>query len=231
MSEIKLTPEEAATDFLEEKEAEVSELLYRNYGYALRRFIQFCERHDIEHINDITGYDLKRFKVERRKDGIKPITLKNNLSTIRVFLRWCAQAGLVEKGMAEMVQLPSLSTKDRVDNTVLGLDRIENILNYLYKFEYAQCRHAVFQFIWHTCSRVGTIVAIDLDDYHSQGQFVEIRHRPETGTPLKNGYAAERQINLKEEVCEVLDDYIQIHREEVIDDNDRSSLGTRLERT
>ncbi len=222
----KIRPQRAVQDFLKEWEGEVSRSSHRNYQYALRRLVQFCEKHDIEYINDITGYDLKRFKVERREDGIKTITLKNNLSTVRVFLRWCAQAGLVEQGTAEMVQLPPLETEDRVDDTVLSLDRVEDLLDYLYKFEYAHRRHATFQFIWHTCSRVGTVVAIDLNDYHPKRNFVEIRHRPETGTPLKNGYDAERQVNLTDEVCEVLDDYIQVHREDVNSENGRAPLFT-----
>ena len=219
-------PYVAVQDFLKERKEEVRKSSHRNYQYALQRLVEFCANQEIEYINNITGYDLKQFKLARREDGIKEVTLKNNLSTIRVFLRWCAQAELVEEGTAEMVQLPPLDRNDRTDDTVLSLDRVENVLDYLYKFEYAHRRHAVFQFIWHTCSRVGTVVAIDVDDYHPKREFVEIRHRPETGTPLKNGHTAERQVNLTEEVCEVLDDYVQTHREVVNDENGRLPLFT-----
>lgn len=83
----KIRPQRAVQDFLKEREGEVSKSSHRNYQYALWRLVQFCAKHDKEYINDITGYDLKRFKVERREDGIKAITVKNNLSTVRVFLR------------------------------------------------------------------------------------------------------------------------------------------------
>ena len=222
----KIRPKQAVADFLKEREGEVREASHRNYQYTLQRFIAFCESHEIEYINDINGYDLKRFKVERREDGIKEVTLKNNLSTLRVFLRWCAEAELVDRGTADLVQLPPLNIDERTDDTVLNLDRVESVLDYLYKFEYAHRRHAIFQFIWHTCSRVGTVVSLDVDDYYPKQGFIEIRHRPDTGTPLKNGHVAERQVNISKEVCEVLDDYIQTHREIVTGGNGRDPLFT-----
>ena len=224
----KIRPKQAIADFLNEREGEVRKASHRNYRYTLQRFIAFCESHEIEYINDINGYDLKRFKVERREDGIKEVTLKNNLSTLRVFLRWCAEAELVDRGTADLVQLPPLDIdeSERTDDTVLNLDRVESVLDYLYKFEYAHRRHAIFQFIWHTCSRVGTVVSLDVDDYYPKQGFIEIRHRPDTGTPLENGHVAERQVNISKEVCEVLDDYIQTHREIVTGENGRDPLFT-----
>jgi integrase len=73
---------------------------------------------------------------------------------------------------------------------------------------------------------MGTLIALDLDDYLPETNRLKIRHRPETGTPLKNGSDAERKINLKEEMCEVLDDYIEVHRDDVLGNAGRSPLFT-----
>ena len=222
----KITPKQAVSDFNDERKGEVAHSTWRNYQYPLKQFVEFCNEQDIGYINDVSGYDLKQFKLKRKNAGIKTVTLKNNLSSLRVFLNWCVQAGLVEPELPDMVQLPRLTDDDIVSDDMISLDRVENILDYHYKFEYATRQHAVFQIMWHTCIRMGTVQAIDYDDYHPDGQFVELRHRPETGTPLKNGDSAERQIQLSDDMAEVIDDYIQVHREQITDENGREPLFT-----
>jgi site-specific recombinase XerD len=221
-----LTPEQAVEDFLKEREGEVSKASHRNYKYALEELIRFCEDQEIEYINEIHAYNLKQYKIRRRKSGIKEVTLKNNLSTLRVFLRWCAQAGLIEGGMAEMVQLPSLSSEQRSNDEILTLDEVEDILDYFYKYEYAQRRHTIFQLMWHTCLRMGTIIALDINDYNRDKRLIEVRHRPDKGTPLKNGNEAERIVNLDNQMAEVLNDYIRGHRKHRTDDHGRKPLFT-----
>lgn len=144
---ITLTPSEAVDGFLEEKREEVSQSTWRNYKYPLNYFIEFCEKRDIEHVNDLTGYHLKQFKTQRRKDGIGNVTLRNNLSVLHTFLRWCEQAELLDQGFHELVQSPKMRDGELVSKETPELDYIEDILDYLYKFEYGTRRHAIFQLI------------------------------------------------------------------------------------
>ena len=226
----KLTPEEAVEDFNRERKNSVSHSTWRNYQYPLNQFTAFCEERELEYIGEVSGYDLKKFKLHRQEAGIKKVTLKNNLSTMRVFFRWCAQAGLVDPELPEMIQLPSLSSNDTVSDEVLEQERVESILNYLYKFEYGTLRHCLFHFMWHTGVRMGTLRAIDLGDYYDGQEYVELHHRPETGTPLKNGYEGEREVSINEEVAEVLDDYISVHRNPLTESSGRKPLFTAEKR-
>lgn len=226
MATISLTPEEAVNDFLEEKKTEVAESSWRNYQYPLRYLTEFCEEEDIEKAGELTGYDLKRFKTQRSKDDINNVTLYNNLSVIRVFLRWCEEAELLKQDFHKLVQLPPIDDGEIASDDKLELDEVEDILNYLYRFEYSTRRHATFQLMWHACIRMGTVMGLDEDDYLPDRQQLRIRHRPESETPLKNGSAAERKINLNDEMCEVLDDYIEVKREDVTDDYGREPLFT-----
>jgi len=222
----RVSPQQAVEDFLAEREGEVSQASHRNYKYTLQELIRFCEKQGIERVGKLHGYHLKKFKSYRRKQGIKQITLKNNLSTLRVFLRWCEQAELVEKGFAELVQLPNLNHEDRVSDTVLSLERIEDILDYFYKYEYGTRSHAVFQLMWHTCFRIGTVLALDVEDYMPSQRQIKVRHRPESDTPLKNGIEAERVVNLSDRVADVLEDYIDVPRYNVTDEHGREPLFT-----
>ena len=219
-------PHIAVSDFLKEREGEVSESSHRNYGYTLELLVEYCKQKDIEYVNDLNGYNLKKWKLWRQDHEINKTTLKNNLSTLRVFVKWCENADLVPPNLHDKITLPDLSDSDQTDDTMLSPERVEHTLAYLEKFEYATMRHALFQIIWHTGFRMGTVRAIDIDDYHSKRQYIEIRHRPETGTPLKNGEKAERQVNLNEETCNILDDYIEIHRKELPEGTRRKALFT-----
>jgi site-specific recombinase XerD len=221
-----LTVEEAVNDFLEEKKTEVAESSWRNYRYPLNYLVGFCEQEDIEYVNDLTGYDFKKFKTHRRKDDINNVTLYNNLSVIRVFLQWCEQAQLLDQDFHKLVQLPPIEDGEIASEDKLELEAVEDILSYLYKFEYATRRHATFQLMWHTCIRMGTLMALDVDDYLDERNQLRVRHRPDSGTPLKNKSDGERKINLNDEMCEVLDDYISTHREEITEDNGREPLFT-----
>ena len=45
------------------------------------------------------------------------------------------------------------------------------------------------------------MLALDVDDYNADEMYVEVHHRPEDGTPLKNQEKAEREVNLHEWVA------------------------------
>ena len=226
MTDLSLRPQEAVDGFLNEKKSEVATSSWRNYKYPLNYFLDFCEEEGIVEISDLTGYDLKQFKARRREDDINNVTLYNNLSVIRVFLKWCEEAQLLEQGFHDLVQLPPIEDGEIVSTVKVALEDVENILEYLYKFEFATRRHATFQLLWHTAIRMGTLMALDLDDYFPRKQQLRIRHRPESDTPLKNKSDAERKVNLSEEICGVLDDYIDVHRIDLTDDYDGEPLFT-----
>jgi integrase len=84
----------------------------------------------------------------------------------------------------------------------------------------------VLELLGHTGIRLGSLVALDLDDYDPEEQRLELRHRPEADTGLKNGNEGERLVALGPYVCEVLDDWIDRQRPGVTDDNGRDPMLT-----
>jgi integrase len=131
---------------------------------------------------------------------------------------------VVAGGFAENMIIPS--PKEEARDNKIPPDPAEAILEYLEKFEYATLRHALFALLWDTGFRLGTVRALDLDDYYPDERYVRVRHRPEQGTPLKNGENAEREVNLHGWVCEVLNDYVEMNREDIEDDYGRKPLLT-----
>ena len=63
-----------------------------------------------------------------------------------------------------------------------------------------------------------------MDDYDSREMSLDVRHRPETGTPLKNKFNGERFIALSAETCSVLDAWIADRRPHTVDEFDRNPL-------
>jgi len=220
-----MTPERAVERYLRERKPEVSESTHRNHRYALKRFVEWTEKAEVDDIAELDGFHVHDFKIHRREEGdISELTLKNNMCALRVFIRWLESMEVIDSGVAENMILPSpddVTRSDKIDASIA-----EEILEYLEKFEYATLRHALFALLWDTGFRLGTVRTLDLGDYHADEQYIEVHHRPEKKTPLKNKAKAEREVNLHAWVCEVLDDYVGIHRNDVTDDHGREPLLT-----
>lgn len=217
-----MKPKRAVERYLNEMDAEWAESTYYNNSCALNRFLEFCEDAGLENICEIDGFYISDFKQHRRDQGINEVTLYNNLSSLRAFLNWCNSMGLVESWVVDDMVLNE--PDDKVRSELLDADRADQILDYLDNFEYATLRHALFVLLWDTGMRLGAARAIDVEDYNSTDQYIEVAHRPDEDTPLKNTHEGQREINLHSWACEVLEDYLQMHHEDVTDDYGRTPL-------
>lgn len=166
----------------------------------------------------------------RRDDGdLNNVTLVTQLSTLRVFINWCANIDAVEEGLHDKILLPSLSkTEDRRD-AMLDSEAAEQLIDYLRQFEFGTRTHALVELLWLTGMRIGAAHSIDLADYNPEGQTIELHHRPESDTRLKNKEDGERVVTLNAEVCDALDAYLQYHRIEAEDNSGRKPLFTTSE--
>jgi site-specific recombinase XerD len=226
-----IRPAEAKEMYLSQRESEVSKSTIQAHHYRLKHFVRWCEEvQEIENLNSLSGRDLQRYKMWRRDDGdLNNVTLVTQLSTLRVFINWCENIDAVEAGLHDKILLPSLSkTEDRRD-AMLDSEAAETLLKYLRQFEFGTRVHALIELLWHTGMRIGAAHSIDVGDYDSQNQTVELRHRPETGTRLKNKEDGERVVSLSGDVCDVLDAYMQYKRDDVVDEHDRNPLFTSSE--
>ena len=219
------TPAEAVEWYLADREPELTEKTLQNQRYRLEQFLAFCSDNEIEDMSRLTGRDIHRYRVWASRD-IETVTLRGYLQTLRVFLEFCAAIDAVEPGMRERVQIPEVDPEDEARNEHLEADRAEAILEHLERFAYASREHVVTAILWHTGIRLGTLRSFDLDDFDRDMQCLDVRHRPETGTPLKNKKAAERSIAAGSHYCDVIEDYITHNRESVTDDHGRHPLIT-----
>ncbi|KAA9406247.1 site-specific integrase [Haloarcula sp. CBA1131] len=220
-----LEPEKAVELYLAQREEDSSERTVQAHWYRLKHFVRWCEQENVTDMNELSGRKLYEFRVWRRDDGdLNTVSLRTQLSTLRAFIRFCESIDGVEKELHDKVVLPTLDDgEDARDDTLEG-ERAQKILSHLRKFEYASRKHVLALLLWRTSARMGSLVALDVQDFDGEKERLHFRHRPDTGTALKNKSGGERIVALKEETCDVLEDWITHSRPDVTDENGRKPL-------
>jgi len=231
-----VTPSKAVDLHLEAMKDDSAEWTRTSHKSHLRAFVEWCrEEGGIDDMNELSGRDLYEFRVWRRTGGysqgmddeIAPKTLDSALTTVRSFLRFCAQIEAVPEDLYEKVPLPSLSNSEEVSDSTISPERVPEILAWLDRYEYASRDHVLWTLVWHTGARLGGIRALDLEDCYLDGSSpgLDYKHRPPS-TPLKNDEQGERFNRVSDHVVRVLEDYIDGPRNEVRDDEGRAPLVT-----
>lgn len=222
-----IAPDEAIELYIDHRRREVSDATLRSHRSRLGHFIRWCnDEKGIDNLNELTGRNLHEFRLWRRNHngGIKPVTEKTQMDTLRVFIRFLETIDAVDTNLSEKVLSPNLESKENVRDVMLESAQAESILEYLSKYEYASRAHVVVALQWHTMLRRGAVRALDLQDYHPEDQCLEVRHRPESETPIKNQEDGERIVALSPEMCGLVDDWIDNHRPDVTDEWGREPL-------
>lgn len=221
------SPAAARKEFLDNKRETVKESSYRVYKHPTNHFVEFCRENGVGSINEVASDHVEAWVQKRESEDIAPITAKNTVKHVRVFLKWCENAGLIEPGIYSNTRVPDVSEDEEASNEALQEDDALQILDYLSTYEYASRQHALFAFLWETGCRVSDAIAVDVDDLvtdSSGDPAVRFRDRPEQGTGLKHGEKSERTVMVSGETRELLGDYIEMRRPQVTDEYGREPL-------
>ena len=226
MSELDpIDPSRALKLFLADRKGNQSAATIQSDRSRLSFFIEWLEDQGVDNLNDLTGRMVKEYQLDRReKTNWKPVTEKTQMDTVRVFVRWAEGIEAVEANLSDRVQSPDLDAGDNISNQELNSSKATQMLRYLEKYHYCTIHHVTLAVMWHTMCRRGAIRSLDVDDYDPREEHLHFVHRPETGTPLKNGAKGKRHVALGDRTCMVLDDYIDSTRPDVTDDHSRSPL-------
>ncbi|AFZ74830.1 tyrosine-type recombinase/integrase [Natronobacterium gregoryi] len=234
MTERHVHPRKARRDFLKAKRATLKQSSARAYEYPIKHFVQFLETEAVESMQEVDGYLIEQWKLDRQKDDLAPATFRNNVKKIKTFINWCEASSLVTLGLADSIDVPTISEDDEASHEHITFQRAQKVLNYLDTYRYASREHALFYTLWETGCRISGAVALDVGDLDQTKRKLEFVDRKEEGTALKNGRKGVRNVTLSEDLIHVLTDYIEVNRHDVRDDFNRRPLFTtphkRLER-
>ena len=217
-----VTVPEAVESYLTERSTELSDSSIQNHRYQLKRLKEWCAGPgDIDTIEEFDPIDLSRFRRARSED-INSNTMYNQLGVVRLFLRFAHRMGWVEESLPDSIVLP---TRDgRARDSSLDPDRASNILDKLETYRYASFDHCLMVMLWTCGMRIGTIRSLDITDFHLDEGWVEVVHRPDQGTSLKNSDGSTREVNLHGWVCDVLRAWIEDRRPAGEDAHSREPL-------
>lgn len=86
----------------EKKHGEESQQAIANYEYRLQPFLAFCEKYGFEKARDLTARRVGQYKKERVNDeSINPVTLEQQMRSLRDFLSWGEENAAMRRGLAE----------------------------------------------------------------------------------------------------------------------------------
>lgn len=225
-----LAPETAKEMYLDERRQELAESTLQSHHFRLKQFVLWCDEDGIDNVNDLSGRDIHRYRVKRREeDELTTASMKGQLATLRLFLRFCVTIDAVQPGLDEKIILPRPSDTNARDE-LLTPEQAKEILAYPEKFRYATLEHALLAVLWHAGLRIGAAIGLDVGDYDADEQHLELVHRPEQGTSLKNGVSSERFVALSDSVCKVLDDWLAVNHPGVVDDGREPLFASHVAR-
>ncbi|MBO4248409.1 site-specific integrase [Halomicrobium sp. IBSBa] len=220
-------PVDRAVDrFLRKRQTDSTDRTLRSYESRLQPFIEWCEANEIETLNDLTAWQIDEYDLVLREQDHAPTTIKGHLSTLRVFLKYAANVGIVDHELPEAIDVPTLDRNEEQSEELLSAEDATSALAFFRdsKRYFGVSMHAFLEVAWHTGARMGGLRALDLEDYDEDDQSLYFRHRPSSDTPLKNKAEGERLVGIADPVCEALDTYIVRERADKRDEYGREPL-------
>lgn len=222
-----IEPAQAQELYLEHKATDCAAKTVRAHRYRLNHLVEWCRANGIDNLNELTGRHLQEYRLWRKKDGeLAPLTLNQQMSTVRVFLEWCASIEAVPADLYDKVLVPRVRPEDQRRDETLPADTARAILSYLQKYEYASTEHAVFGLLWETGIRLGAAHSLDVGDVDVDTATLRVEHRPDSDTRLKNGRQGERPIALTADCATLLVEYLDTTRPAGTDAHGREPLFT-----
>ena len=219
-----IDPETAVEMYLDDRRHNVAEATLQAHYYRLKQFTEWCQDQGIENLNTLTGRDLHKYRVKRRnEDELATASMKGQLATLRMLLRFCATIDTVEPKLDEKIILSKTTQEDARDE-MLESDQAEKILDHLERYEYATLEHTLIEVLWHTGVRIGAARSLDIEDYNHDEQYLAVEHDPEQDTPIKNGNQGERFVAVNDRVSGVLDDWLEVNHPGKTDEYGRTPL-------
>ena len=219
-----IDPRTAKQMYLDDRRNEVADATLQAHDYRLQQFVRWCEAEEIENLNTLSGRDLHQFRIKRKtEDELATATMKGQLATLRMFVRFCAAINAVRPDLDEKILLPRTTEEDTRDE-MLGAEQAEQVLDHLERYKYASLQHVWLTVLWHTGIRSGAGRGLDVCDYDSDERYLDLQHRPNEDTPLKNGKQGRRLVALSEQVSKLIDDWLTVNHPGVVDEYGRKPL-------
>jgi len=225
-----IEPAFAVEQYLTDRSYELSDSSVQNQRYRLGEFLKWAETDgNLDDVRNLNERRIHEFKLHRQQMNLSPNTVRNHLYTFKKLLEFCASRDYVDDDLARRLSIPRVNKHDQADDEAIDPEVATEIIETLERFHYARRKHVVFHLLWHTGMRRGSLRALDVSDWcpGKTPPRLEVRHRPETDTPLKLNIDGERDVAIRDaDLARAIEDYIEQNRTDVTDEHGRKPLLT-----
>lgn len=228
-----ISPREAAERWLSKQSIDKTENTLATYWYRIKKLVDYCEEHDIDRLADLTPWALDEFDAEFRSREPKKVTISKEYRTMQNWLAWAAGVGIVQEGLAEILDPPRTTKSEEVSTERLAPEvataNIRALRHEPVGGDRATIHHTLLELMWFSGARIGALRGLDRGDVDLDEGTLTFIHRPETGTPIKQAFNPERKIGLPAGAIDVLADYVDHCRERgAFDDHGREPFLTTV---
>ncbi|NIK77519.1 integrase/recombinase XerD [Paenibacillus castaneae] len=195
-----------------------------SYERDLNQFISFVEEQGLTELVEVQRIHISKYMHQLKEQGRKSATISRHIVSVRAFFHYLIVEGIILQNPALFMEAPK---QEKKSPSILSVALTNSLLEAPNSTSPAGKRDkAMLELIYATGIRVTELVSLNLEHIHVQLGFVQCM-----GTGFK-----ERIIPIGRQAAEVMTDYLQSGRDELLSHRDAGSalflnhLGTRLTR-
>ncbi|KAB1192420.1 tyrosine-type recombinase/integrase [Haloferax sp. MBLA0076] len=201
------------------------------YKRTILDFIEFSESNEVAEPSELSIHLLDSYVDSLQERYNSDATILTYTKNVRGWLRWLTKRGYCDESLYRILDKDDLGLSPKARDEALSTREAELILEQLRNQRRGTLKHALIELLWNAGLRIGGARSLDIRDFVPEENEIRLRHRPTTGTRLKNGSETkdhvgngERNVALKECVVNAIEIYIELERPDVTDEFGRSPL-------
>lgn len=159
-------------DYLRSRQ--VSNNTVMSYERDINQFIKFIEDENNK-LFSATEKDVKEYVDSMKELGKSNATISRSIASIKAFYRYLCKHKLVEKNIADNIEVPKVERKDPI---ILSIHEVESLLEQPdLKDLKGQRDKAMLETLYATGIRVTELISIRLDDVNLAAGYIKIRKK------------------------------------------------------
>ena len=201
------------------------------YRRTLPKFIEFAKNEGVTTPAGISTSLIDAYVDQLQEQYDTDSTILTYTKNVRSWLRWLNRRDQCEDAVYQILDEDELGLNPRARDEALPEGEANTILGKLRHQRRGSLKHALLELLWNAGLRLGGAHSLDIRDFDPANSEVRLRHRPQSGTRLKNGSEdentagdGERNVALCDQAVEAIEWYLDHERPNVTDEFGREPL-------
>lgn len=146
-----------------------------SYERDLKKLRIYLENEKIENVKEITEEDLQAYVDDMKKRGLKASTISRNIASIRGFINYLVEHGILKQNVCAALRAPKIEKKAP---EILTMEEVVKLLEQPSKNSPKELRDkAMLELLYATGIRVSELLSLKLEDFNLQMMYIICRDR------------------------------------------------------